>query len=62
MRERLHVRRFGGMTAVFLGLAGVFSALTLSGLGSHGWASVAVIGGVLVTSVGLSSLPRPGCG
>jgi hypothetical protein len=53
-----HGRRFGGLVVLFLGLLGVFSALTLTAEGKSGWAASAAIVGVVLVGVGLKLLPR----
>jgi hypothetical protein len=59
MRERLRLRRFGGLTTVFLGLTGVFASLTLGAQGSVSWAALSASVGFLAVVVGLRLLPRP---
>jgi hypothetical protein len=58
MREKLHIRRLAGMTAFFLGLAGVYASLTLVAISKPGLGGVFAITGVVLSVSGLRWLPR----
>ena len=53
-----HVRRFLGLTILFIGLLGIFSTLALAAQGKSGWAMLSVLAGVALGIAGLRLLAR----
>jgi predicted membrane channel-forming protein YqfA (hemolysin III family) len=58
MDSRPHLRRFTGLTVLFLGLLGLFSTLTLASQDKVGWAVLTAVGGVVFSVAGLRLLAR----
>ena len=57
IRDALHRRRFAGLTALCLGLLGVFGSLTLGAQGHVGRALALAGAGIVVAVLGLRWLP-----
>jgi len=63
VREGNQVRKLGSLTAALLGVAAVFSSLTLVAVSRPGLAGCFAIGGLVLVVVGLRCLsgdPTPG--
>ena len=57
MRKAVHVRRLAGLTTFFLGLAAIFSSLTLVAVSRPGLAGAFAVAGVGLSVLGLRWLP-----
>ena len=57
MLERPNTRRLCGLTALMLGLIGVFASLTLVAVSKPGLAAAFAIAGVVLAVTGLRQLP-----
>ena len=53
-----HVRRFAGLTSLFVGLLGVFSMLTLAAQDRAMWAVLSAVAGLALAIGGLRLLAR----
>ena len=58
MDSRPHVRRFVGLTVMFLGLVLLFGTLTLASQDKGGWVVLTLLGGVVLAVAGLRLLAR----
>ena len=58
MDNRPHLRRYAGLTVLFVGLLGLFSMFTLAAQGKAGWALTAALVGIALAIGGLRLLAR----